>query len=172
MNRIHVCLVTAAVLAACGRPAPPSSAPPAAPPPSVPSVEVTTTTTTTTTTVAPPPVITTTPPPKPPPRVTTTTKPPPPPPKPPDRLVLTDNLRKSIESQTGLPFSQSWQQTTGRFAEFCPDEKPCVGHTRVVEASPEASGDCTVVSIKVPDPLFVGDKIVFGVNNDINCAGA
>jgi len=172
MNRIRICLLAVAALAACGQPPPPSSPPPVRP------VEVTTTTTsqpttTTTTTDAPPPATTTTPPPKPPPRVTTTTaKPPPPPPKPPDRLVLTSVLRGSIESQTGIAFSQSWKQTTDRFPEFCPDEKPCVGYSRVVEASPDASGDCIVVSIKVPDPLFVGGKIAFKVNNDINCAGA
>lgn len=173
MNRIHVCVLTAAVLAACGRPSPPDSAPPAAPPPPVPSAEVTTTTTSTTTTVAPPPV-TTTPPPKPAPRVTTTTKPPPPPPKPPDRWVLPSGLRGTIESQVGQSFPSAWEAIEVQLAGVCPSKVPCAGYALVVDGSTGTPGDCVIVDggIEVPDPLYEKGTITFRVNNDIDCAGA
>ncbi|MFD4637876.1 hypothetical protein ACFWN2_11210 [Lentzea sp. NPDC058436] len=173
MNRIHICLLTVAALAACGQPPAPVS-----PPPPVRSVEVTTTTTQTTTEiVAPPPAITTTTQaPKPPPRVTTTTTkpPPPPPPKPPDRWVLPSGLRGTIESQVGQSFPSAWEAIQVQLAPVCPGEVPCVGYALVVDGSTGTLGDCVIVEggIKVPDPLYEKGTITFRVNNDINCAGA
>ena len=152
-QRIRICLLAAATLAACGQPSSPGE-PPAVPP----------TGATTTTDVVPPPA-TTTPPPKPPPR--TTTKPPPPPPKAPDRWVLPAGLRGSIKQQTGIPFPLAWETIKGQLAEACPGKKVCVGHALVVDSSTGTEGDCKVVpgGISVPDPLHEGGKITFRVTN-------
>lgn len=168
-HRIHICLLAAGLLTACGQPPSPST------PRAVPQNEVTTTTTTTTTTtVVTPPPTTTTPPPKPPPRTTTktTVKPPPPPPKPPTRLVVADDLRRSIESRlAGQPFSDVWAGMQTELNGLCPAKKPCVGYALVVDTSTEETEDCIVVGIKMPDPLYEGGKITFRVNNKNRCTG-
>lgn len=167
-RRTVICLLAAATLTACGQPPSPGTAQP------VPNTEVTATSTTEAATVAPPETTTPQPPkPPPPPPRTTTTKPPPPPPKPPDRWVLTSELRGSIEQQTGIPFKLSWNNISGLLTEACPGKKLCVGYTLVVDGSTDTEGDCKVVrgGIKVPVPLHEGGKITFRITNDLCSEG-
>lgn len=159
--RTCICVLAAGTLAACGQPP--------VHPKALRAAETTTTAGTTATSTTSPPTTTTTtpaPPPPPPPR-TTTTKPPPPPPKPPTRLVLTADLRGSLEQRTGQQFPGSWAGMQSLLAELCPDKKLCVGYTLVVDPSIKNEQDCFIPNggISVPDPLYVGGKITFRVNN-------
>lgn len=165
-HRACICLLAAATLAACGQPPYPGT------PRAMPRAEVTTTTSTeaSTTTVEPPPTTTTTtPPPKPPPP--TTIKPPPPKPKPPNRLVVTSELRGSIEQRTPNPLPDVWPGIQSDLNELCPDKVPCVGYVLTVDPSSTLEGDCVIVGggIKIPDPLFEGGKVSLLVNNKKNC---
>lgn len=176
-SRTAVWLVAVGVVAACGRPPSPES-PAAAPRATTPTSTTTAPTTTTqpttsrlppTTVVVPEPHHTTTTAAPPPPPPEPEPKPPPPPPEPPDRWVLRDDLRKSIEERTGQPFADVWSGIAELLIKECPHhDAPCVGHDLRVDETFVSEQDCVVApgGIVVPDPLHEGDKIIFYVNND------
>lgn len=166
-RRTCICLLAAATLAACGQPPAPGT------PRAMPRAEVTTTTTTTTTEAPPPPPTTTTTTPPPIPRPTTTKAPVKPTPTPvkPKRLVVTSELRGSIEQRTPNPFPGVWPGIQAELNKLCPGKAPCVGYALTVDPSSTREGDCIIVSggIKVPEPLYEGGKVSFRVNNKKNC---
>jgi hypothetical protein len=89
-------------------------------------------------------------------------------------LVLSSELRGSIEQRTPNPFSGIWPGIQAELNALCPSKVPCVGYTLVVDTSTDQTGDCFIVAggIKVPDPLYVGGKVTFRVNNKNRCTGS
>ena len=177
MPTVAVLAGVAMVVAACGRAPEPSSSPSSYPlatvptsaagqnplaPSTAPTSAGTLPTSGASTRTTPTPVKTTAKQPVPPPP--TSAKPAPPPPEPPDRWVLSAADRRSLEQQTGAPFTGF--PLTDFYSRICPKHNVCIRTAFQVDAGlGHEDEDCWVDHNIIPDPLFEDGTVTWVVNN-------